>query len=107
MVKEASERAEHATRDIRAVAEADAVKIRENAAVTLSRNAPVSWVIYAVRSPRSAIAATQKLLNESLDEKRQRSLLEEFFSGVKAGKVTVLEGASLSGASAEVTRLRP
>jgi ATP synthase F1 delta subunit len=33
--------------------------------------------------------------------------LDEFFSGVKAGKVTVLEGESLTGASAEITSALP
>jgi F-type H+-transporting ATPase subunit b len=54
-----------------------------------------------------AIAAAQKLVGESLDEKRQHALINEFFSGVRAGKVEVLEGASLSGASAEVTSALP
>jgi F-type H+-transporting ATPase subunit b len=53
------------------------------------------------------MAATQKLVGEALDEKRQHSLLDEFFSGVKAGKVVVLEGAQVSGAAAEVTSALP
>ena len=35
-------------------------------------------------------------MGEALDEKRQHALIEEFFSGVKSGKVTVLEGAAIS-----------
>jgi F-type H+-transporting ATPase subunit b len=54
-----------------------------------------------------SIAAAQKLVGEALDEKRQRALLDEFFSGVKSGKVVVLEGVSLSGQSAEVTSALP
>jgi F-type H+-transporting ATPase subunit b len=34
-------------------------------------------------------------------------LIEEFFSGVKKGKVVLLEGESVSGASAEVTSALP
>jgi F-type H+-transporting ATPase subunit b len=107
MVKEASERAENATRDIRTAAEADAVKIRENAVTEAHQER--NRILGDLRGQVAAlaIAATQKLLNESLDEKRQHSLIEEFFSGVKAGKVMVLEGASLSGASAEVTSALP
>ena len=45
-----------------------------------------------------AMAATQKLIGEALDEKRQRSLIDQFFSGVKSGKVVVLEDADLQGA---------
>jgi F-type H+-transporting ATPase subunit b len=54
-----------------------------------------------------AIAAAQKLVGEALDEKRQHALIDEFFSGVRAGNVIVLEGASLSGSSAEVTSALP
>ena len=54
-----------------------------------------------------AIAAAQKLINASLDEQRQRVLIDEFFSGVKSGQVVVLEGQQVSGASAEVTSALP
>jgi F-type H+-transporting ATPase subunit b len=54
-----------------------------------------------------AIAAAQKLLGEALDEKRQRSLLSEFFSGVKNGKVVVIEDDGPVGASAEITSALP
>lgn len=107
LVKEASERAENATRDIRAAANADAAKIRENAAAEAQQERTRILGDLRGQVAALAIAATQKLLNESLDAKRQHSLLEEFFSGVKSGKVTLLEGASLSGASAEVTSALP
>lgn len=54
-----------------------------------------------------AIAAAQKLIGEALDEKRQRTLLAEFFSGVKDGKVIVIEDLSISGSGAEVTSALP
>jgi F-type H+-transporting ATPase subunit b len=54
-----------------------------------------------------AIAAAQKLIGEALDEKRQHALLTEFFSGVKGGKVFVLEDKKLSGTSAEITSALP
>ena len=54
-----------------------------------------------------SISATQKLVGEALDEKRQRALLDEFFSGVKSGKVVVLEDASFKGEAAEVTSALP
>ena len=50
-----------------------------------------------------AIAAANKLVGEALDEKKQHALLDEFFSGVKSGKVVVLDDASFKGESAEVT----
>jgi F-type H+-transporting ATPase subunit b len=37
-----------------------------------------------------ATAAAQRILGESLDEQRQRALVDSFFSGVREGKVDVL-----------------
>jgi F-type H+-transporting ATPase subunit b len=37
-----------------------------------------------------AIAAAQKVVGETLDEQRQRALVESFFSGVREGRVEVL-----------------
>jgi len=52
-----------------------------------------------------AMAATQKLVGETLDANRQRALIEEFFSGIKAGKVTVVE--PVEGDKAIVTSALP
>jgi len=54
-----------------------------------------------------AIAATQKLLGAALDEKRQKALVDEFFSSVKDGKVVVLEGEKFEGKSAIITSALP
>ncbi|MBI3159022.1 MAG: F0F1 ATP synthase subunit B [Chloroflexi bacterium] len=92
IVREANARAEEATKDVRAAAEADARKIREQAAAdaeTAKEN-----VLVEVRKdiPALVVAAAQKLVGDSLDEKRQRALIDEFFSGVKGGKVEVAAG---------------
>ena len=54
-----------------------------------------------------AIAAAQKLIGEALDEQRQRTLLSEFFSGVKDGKVVVMDDQTVEGVSAEITSALP
>lgn len=54
-----------------------------------------------------SIAAAQKIIGESLDEKRQRALIDDFFSGIKTGKVILLEGKSISGTGVEVTSALP
>jgi F-type H+-transporting ATPase subunit b len=107
VVREATERAELATRDVRAAAEAEAVKIRE-AAVAESQ-AERDRILGDLRSQVAALAisATQKLVGEALDDKRQHALIDDFFSGIKAGKVVVLEGAQISGGSAEITSALP
>jgi F-type H+-transporting ATPase subunit b len=56
-----------------------------------------------------AIAAAQKLIGEALDEKRQHTLIDEFFSGVRSGKVVLLEeaGGLPSADKAEVISALP
>lgn len=106
-VREATQRAEVATQDVTAQAEAEAAKIRADAQVdaTAERDQILSNLRGQIAS--LAIAATQRLLGDALDEKRQHVLIDEFFSGIKAGKVVVLEDADLKGAMAEITSALP
>jgi len=54
-----------------------------------------------------AIAAANKIVGEALDDGRQRQLVDEFFSGVASGRVSVLDESgmdlSASGASGAVS----
>jgi F-type H+-transporting ATPase subunit b len=106
VVREATERAESAGKDVKAVAEAESAKARDAALAEaeLERNR----ILGDLRGQVAAlsIAAANKLVGEALDEKKQRALIDEFFSGVKAGKVVVVEG-ELKGDSAEVTSALP
>jgi F-type H+-transporting ATPase subunit b len=106
-VREASERAEAAAREIMAQAEGDALKIRDSAATEAAQER--DRILGDLRSQVAslAMAAAQKLIGEALDEQRQRALIDEFFTGVKSGRVVVLEDASVSGVSAEVTSALP
>ncbi|MCJ7715306.1 MAG: F0F1 ATP synthase subunit B [Anaerolineales bacterium] len=54
-----------------------------------------------------AMAATQKLLGDALDEKRGKALIDEFFSSVKGGKIVVFEGDDFQGKAAVVTSALP
>lgn len=107
VIHESTERAEAAALEIRASAQAEATKEREAslAEVQIERDRMLGDLRSQIAA--LAIAAAQKLLGEALDEKRQHALIDEFFSGVRAGKVVVMEGASLSGSSAEVTSALP
>ncbi len=107
IVNEATDRAEQAVLAVKAEAEKEIVKEREAtmADVAEERNRMLSDLRGQVAA--LAIAAAQKLIGEALDEKRQHALLEGFFSGVKSGKVVVLEGEKLTGAAAEVTSALP
>jgi len=107
LVRESTDRAEAAALEIRASTEAEAAKEREAALaeVEVERDRMLGDLRSQIAA--LAIAAAQKLVGESLDEQRQHTLINEFFSGVRAGNVVVLEGAKLSGTSAEVTSALP
>ena len=107
IVKEATDRAASAGKDVKAAAEVEAVKARETAIAEaqIERNRILGDLRGQVAS--LAIAAANKLVGEALDEKKQRALLDEFFSGVKSGKVVVLDSADFKGDSALVTSALP
>jgi F-type H+-transporting ATPase subunit b len=107
IVREATERAASAGQDVKAAAEAEAAKARESAIA--EAEVERSRILGDLRSQVAglAIAAANKLVGESLDEKRQRALLDEFFSGVKSGKLILLDGENFQGESAQVTSALP
>ncbi len=107
VVRESTDRAETAALEIRAAAEAEATKEREAALAEVQGERDRMLGDLRTQIAALAIAASQKLVGESLDEKRQHALINEFFSGVRAGNVVVLEGVTLSGTSAEVTSALP
>lgn len=106
-VREATERAEVAARDVMVEAEAEAAKARENARAEAQLERDRILADLRGQISALAIAAAQRLIGEALDESRQHALIEEFFSGVKTGQVVVLEGKTISGATAEVTSALP
>jgi F-type H+-transporting ATPase subunit b len=107
IISDATERADAAMLEVKAESDNETSKQREAvlAEVELERNRILGDLRGQVAA--LAIAAAQKLVGETLDEKRQHVLLAEFFSGVRSGKVVVLEGAVISGASAEVVSALP
>jgi F-type H+-transporting ATPase subunit b len=107
IVAEATERAAAAGKDVKTAAETEAAKMRESAMAEaqMERNRILGDLRGQVAS--LAIAAANKLVGEALDDKKQRALLDEFFSGVKSGKVVVLTDADFKGDTAEVTSALP
>jgi F-type H+-transporting ATPase subunit b len=107
VVREASERAETAGGELKRNAEDEAARLlgqgKQDAETERNRLlADLRGDVAAL-----AIAAAQKILAVNLDEQRQHALINEFFSGVRSGKVTLLEKASLTGDTAEVTSALP
>jgi len=107
IVNEATERADAAMEDVKAGVEKEIAKEREVLMTEVEEER--NRIMADLRSQVAAlsIAAAQKLIGEAMDTNRQHALLDEFFSGVKSGKLVVLEGAELIGDSAEVTSALP
>lgn len=107
LVREATDRGEEVRREIKQSAEQEAAEIRANAQEQAQHTKDQALSDLRSQVSSLAIAAAQKVIGETLDEKRQHALIEQFFSGVKDGKVVLLEGEPVSGASAEVTSALP
>jgi F-type H+-transporting ATPase subunit b len=108
MVTDMTANAEKQAAAITAKANEDAARIKATAQeeAELERNKALADLRSQVVA--LSMAAANKLIGESMDEKRQRALVDEFFSGVRAGKVVLLEpGMSAAGAKAEVTSALP
>jgi F-type H+-transporting ATPase subunit b len=107
IISEATEKADAAMVEVRVEADNEIAKEREATLeeVEAERNRMLGDLRGQVAT--LAIAAAQKLVGEALDEKRQRALLSEFFSGVSSGKVVVLEDAELVAGCAEITSALP
>lgn len=108
IVREATERAGKVEQEIRASAETEVTRARESAMAELEdeRNRMLSDLRGQIVA--LAIAAAQKLIGENLDERRQHTLVNEFFSGVRSGTVSIIEDVPLDGGqAAEVTSALP
>lgn len=108
-VAEATQTAEQAASAVRAAADVEKARILKSARddAELERNKVLGDLRPQVAA--LALAAAQQVIGGVLkkEDTYARSLIEEFFGGVKAGKVTVLEGVSAGGAAAEVTSALP
>ena len=107
IVRESSEKAAAANREIKAASEAELAKAREDALAEIGKERERMLGELRGQVAALAIAAAQKLIGENLDEKRQHALVDEFFSGIKSGKVVILEGSELHGETAEVVSALP
>jgi F-type H+-transporting ATPase subunit b len=107
LVNEATERADAAMEEVKAGAQKEIEKERD--AVLAEAGEERDRLLADLRGQVAtlAIAAANKLIGESMDQKRQHALLDEFFSGVKSGNVVVLDGTEVKGTSAEVTSALP
>ncbi len=107
-VRESSSRAEEVVKEIHAEAEKEAAKVREAALEEAQQAKEQALGELRGQIAALAISAAQKVIGASLDEKRQHGLIDEFFSGIKSGKVVLMEGEAITGGvNAEVTSALP
>ena len=107
LVRAATERAEQAAAEVKAQAEHEAEEARKGALAEGEKLKEQALGELRGQVAALAIAAAQKIIGETLDDRRQHALIQEFFSGVTKGRVVVLEGQALKGESAEVTSALP
>jgi len=107
LVRAATERAEQAAAEVKAQAEHEAEEARKGALAEGENLKEQALGELRGQVAALAIAAAQKIIGETLDDRRQHALIQEFFSGVTKGRVVVLEGQALKGESAEVTSALP
>lgn len=105
LVRQATARAQEVEKEMKAEAEKEIAEMKAQARADIEEER--NQLLGEVRGQIAALAmaATQKLVGETLDANRQRALIEEFFSGIKAGKVTVVE--PVEGDKAIVTSALP
>jgi F-type H+-transporting ATPase subunit b len=106
-IREASERAEAAGHEITTHAEAEAAKVREAARADAEQERDRVLGDLRGQIASLAIAAAQRLVQDNLDERRQHALIDEFFSGVRSGRVSVLDDTDVAGSHAEVLSALP
>ncbi len=107
MVAEMTANAEKNAAAITAKANEDAAKIKATAQEEAETERNKALADLRSQVVTLSMAAAHKLIGESMDEKRQRALVDEFFSGVKAGKVVLLEPGAGGAGKAEVTSALP
>jgi F-type H+-transporting ATPase subunit b len=107
VMREANERAESRKREIIAEAEGEISRKKEETKAEIQQERNTILAELRGEVVTLAMAAAQKLVQESLTQERQSALVKEFFSGVRAGKVVILDDSELSGQAAEITSALP
>jgi len=105
--RHAAEKAEQLVLEIKAEAEKDIAKMRDAAREEAGQVRTQALGELRGEVASLAIAAAQKVIGESLDDKRQRALIDAFFSGIEDKKILVLDQVELEGASAVITSALP
>jgi F-type H+-transporting ATPase subunit b len=108
-VAESTQRAEQAAAGVRAAAEEEKARILKAAADEAEAERVRALAELRPQVAALALAAAQQVVGSILEKEKSysRTLIEEFFSGIKADKVTLLEGANTQGQEVEVISALP
>jgi F-type H+-transporting ATPase subunit b len=107
IVRQAHLRAEEVAVEVKVAAEKDAQGIRAAAEAEAEQSKQQAFAELRAQVAALSIAAAEKLVREALDGKRQRALIDEFFSGIKEGKLALPGVEHLAGVNAEITSALP
>ena len=91
ILAKAAREGEQAKEEILAEARAEAQRIIAEARTELERDRQEMLADLRGQVASLAIAVSNKIIGETFDERRQRRLIDEFFSGIQAGRVVVLD----------------
>ncbi|MEE3228294.1 MAG: F0F1 ATP synthase subunit B [Chloroflexota bacterium] len=103
IIAEATKRAESAASEVQKSVEQERAQLLEQAQEAAQQYKESVLLDIRPQVAAMAIAAANKIIGTELDVARQKVLVDEFFSGITAGKVSVLEGADIQGENAVVT----
>lgn len=106
-IREAKQRAETTALQIREQAENEASEIRADAEESAHRIRNEALKDLRGEVASLAIAAARQVISSSLDEERQREMVQSFFSGLKDRKIVLLENEQLHPGPIEVTSALP
>lgn len=98
ILAKATEEGEQARETILAEARAEAEQIIAAARAEAERDRQELLAELRSQVASLAIAVSNRIIGETLDERRQRRLIDEFFSGIRAGRVVVLDEEELAWA---------
>ena len=103
IIRENTERSDSSIQQLKKEAESDIQKARVASQSEIEKERDRMLQELRGQVVTLAIAAAQKLIGESLlqDKNRQQALVQEFFSGIKDGKVIILEDGDIDKLSAE------
>ena len=94
----AAEEGEQVREEILAQARAEAERIVATSRAGAERDRQEMLAELRGQVASLAIAVSNKIIGEALDEHRQRRLIDEFFSGIQAGRVVVLDEEEIAWA---------